>query len=331
MRIMNKLMRNILLYFSCLFLVFSCKAENKDNIKEKKNIISNDSIEIRKNQIQKGEIWYFYGVSYYPVLDLKETNRDKLKKDLRTYTIELKDNHIIIPNSCSNIEYVNLRKKSIIYFTNQDNLERYSNVLSNEGIKLSDSINIIRSALPEEECNYPFAEIMKIDNFLIVLYEGYLVFFSKEKLPNNFTDEYNKLAGIPLPIDFDLINSLEDIKFTSIPVKFKYFFDIDYLSNYKGIKLPKPNLNVEVVLISAYQEVGEKDLYLYTLSKKGEILDKLSLFSIEGETEQGENVGNIFNIDKNYKIKITTTLQNEKKIVKNYKINDLGKFVELKK
>lgn len=51
---------------------------------------------------------------------------------------------------------------------------------------------------------------------------------------------------------------LADIKFISIPAKFKYFFDLDYLSNYKGVKLPKTDLNIRTVLISAHQEGGEK-------------------------------------------------------------------------
>ena len=134
-----------------------------------------------------------------------------------------------------------------------------------------------------------------------------------------------------LPIDYDLIDSLEDIKFISIPAKFKYFFDLDYLSNYKGVKLPKTDLNIRTVLISAHQEGGEKNLYLYTLSQSGEIIDRLILFSIEGETKQGNNVGNTFNIDENYHIKITETSENNIKIVKNYKINDSGKFIEIEK
>lgn len=64
-----------------------------------------------------------------------------------------------------------------------------------------------------------------------------------------------------------------------------------------------------------------KKIYLYTLSQKGEIIDRLILFTIEGETKQGNNVGDTFNIDKNYNIKI----------VKNYKINNSGKFIEIKK
>lgn len=72
---------------------------------------------------------------------------------------------------------------------------------------------------------------------------------------------------LSLPIDYDLIDSLEDIKFISIPAKFKYFFDLDYLRNYKGVKLPKTDLNIRTVLISAYQEAGEKNLSLYTISK----------------------------------------------------------------
>lgn len=118
---------------------------------------------------------------------------------------------------------------------------------------------------------------------------------------------------LSLPTDYDLIDSLEDIKFISIPAKFKYFFDLDYLRNYKGVKLPKTDLNIRTVLISAYQEAGEKNLYLYTLSQKGEIIDRLILFTIEGETKQGNNVGDTFNIDKNYKI------------------NNSGKFIEIKK
>ena len=51
---------------------------------------------------------------------------------------------------------------------------------------------------------------------------------------------------------------LADIKFISIPAKFKYFFDLDYLSNYRGVKLPKTDLNIRTVLVSAHQEGGGK-------------------------------------------------------------------------
>lgn len=97
------------------------------------------------------------------------------------------------------------------------------------------------------------------------------------------------------------------------------------------MKLPKTDLNIRTVLISAYQEAGEKNLYLYTLSQKGEIIDRLILFTIEGETKQGNNVGDTFNIDKNYNIKIVEISENNIKIDKNYKINTSGKFIEIKK
>lgn len=74
-----------------------------------------------------------------------------------------------------------------------------------------------------------------------------------------------------------------------------------------------------------------KKIYLYTLSQKGEIIDRLILFTIEGETKQGNNVGDTFNIDKNYNIKIVEISENNIKIVKNYKINNSGKFIEIKK
>lgn len=157
----------------------------------------------------------------------------------------------------------------------------------------------------------------------------YIVSYVKPYGSKDLAKIFNNLKELNLPINSDIIQ--HDEKFSSIPKNFQTFFQLENLDDYSALKLPFSQSNIQTIIVSAYQEVGEKDLYLYTLSKKGEILDKLSLFSIEGETEQGENVGNIFNIDKNYKIKITTTLQNEKKIVKNYKINDLGKFVELKK
>jgi hypothetical protein len=157
----------------------------------------------------------------------------------------------------------------------------------------------------------------------------YIVSYVKPYGSNDLAKIFNDLKELNLPINSDIIQ--HDEKFSSIPKNFQTFFQLENLDDYSALKLPFSQSNIQTIIVSAYQEVGEKDLYLYTLSKKGEILDKLSLFSIEGETEQGENVGNIFNIDKNYKIKITTTLQNEKKIVKNYKINDLGKFIELKK
>jgi len=46
-------MKRCLIYLSCFLLFFSCKAEGKDNIKEKKNVVSEDSITIRQNPIQE--------------------------------------------------------------------------------------------------------------------------------------------------------------------------------------------------------------------------------------------------------------------------------------
>lgn len=312
-------------------MICSCKAEKKKTIEEKKNnIVLEDSITNNLNRSQEYGVWHFYDISDYPVIDLEGIEREKLKKEIEKYTIKLNENHITISNFCSYIEYVNLREKSLSYFTNQDNLERYSNALSNKGIKFSDSINIIRSTLPDDECDYPFGEIIKINDLLIVLYEGYLVFFSKEVPSDNFISEYNKLSNISLPTNYDLIDSIEDSKFIPIPDKYKYFLGLEYLSNYKGLKLPIVNKDIKPILISAYQESGEQNLYIYNLSEESKVLDKLVLFSIEGETEQGNNIGNnTFNIDKNYKIKITRTLENDKKIIKYYRINKNGKFEEI--
>ncbi|MGV0923568.1 hypothetical protein [Empedobacter tilapiae] len=171
-------MKNILNYI-CLFFIISCNAGN--NKKElNNNKTSLDQEIISKNQQQEKEIWKFYKISENPIFETKKSDLLSINKKFSNTIIVLSENKINITNYCQNIDYVNLRKKSLYYFTNKDNLERYSKELLKDNLKINDSINIIRSTIPSEECEYPFGEIIKLDKFLIVLYEGYLIYYSKE-------------------------------------------------------------------------------------------------------------------------------------------------------
>lgn len=169
-----------------------------------------------------------------------------------------------------------------------------------------------------------------IENYLFLYTkDDYFLTYETEKL-KNLGDIYKKLPSTSLPLNNNS-NFIDDENFKPISNLYSNILGIRYLNDYNGIKLPNLNQDIKVILVSAYQESGEVNMYLYTLSQDYKIIEKFDLSYIEGETDSGKNIGREVNsISQNYTIKVTDYLENAKELEKMYKINDSGKFIEQK-
>lgn len=169
------------------------------------------------------------------------------------------------------------------------------------------------------------------DKFVFLYsYEDYLLIFEKES-KDDLNTLYNSLDNKSLPLYFDFNFIVEKPDFKSINDSYGNFLGLNDLRNFKGIALPNASKNIKVLLISANQESGENNMYLYTLTKDYRIIEKFDLSYIESETDSGKGIGRqIDSITKNYTIKMTDISETGEEIKKTYKINDSGNFVEQK-
>ncbi len=289
MNTINKTMKNILNYI-CIFFIISCNAGN-----DKKELNSNETSLsqeiILNNQQKEKEIWKFYKISENPIFETKKSDLLSINKKISNTNIVLSENKININNYCQNIEYVDLKKKSFEYFTNKDFLERYSKELLKQGIRIGDSINIIRSVIPNEECEYPFGEILKIDDYLIVLYEGYLIYYIKEPLKNILHKSKE-----------ELIIKENEIETVKLPFSFYNYFKDEYSEK-------------------KYPSYNPTDKLINFLVEKGYDAESYKCFIIKSDDKILYLVIEIQRGDSNYYVLLTS---NDSKIIDFKEIGSIG-------
>lgn len=169
------------------------------------------------------------------------------------------------------------------------------------------------------------------DHLFLYSSNDYLITFKHTlRKVKNLEAIYKNLntTNLPLEYSFELTHKLKNSH--PIPQDYQHTLQLEYRDNYSGLKLPNPNKSTKLILISARQPVGETDIYIYTLSNRYEKLDKLVLFTIEGETLSGNNAGRTFKINSDHEIQITERREDDTTIKTNYIINEEGKFIKIK-
>lgn len=320
-----------LIIYGCIFLMLfiSCKGKNNNDNNQTKTSLTNDKT---KSKIEIRDNWYFSNISEKPILEETSKTVEEIKKELSNTTISIIGNKININNYCQNIEYVVLKKKSLQYFTNKNLLERYSKELINKGLKIGDDVNVIRSVIPNEECKYPFGEILKIDDYLIVLYEGYLVYYSKEPIKKTSIKneepliiEEGSIKTINLPFSFYnyFKDEYSDIKYPSYRPTDKlisFFKNKGYdAESYKCfIIYSDDNL---LYLVTELQR-GDSDYYILLTSDNSKIIDSKEIGSI------GDENPITFKIYKDFTIhKYNGNIENNKPF-EIYEVNNIGKIIK---
>ncbi|WP_271784927.1 hypothetical protein [Aquimarina algiphila] len=159
-------------------------------------------------------------------------------------------------------------------------------------------------------------------------------FQEKKESANNSTsnvkDLYKKLKTISLPTEYSYDFIMELNSFISLPEKSQKIFQLEHLSNLKGVKLPSKK-SIKLILISGIQEQGQSELYLFTLDNLYNISDSILLYTSQ-EIDEG-SLSTIYKIEKKYEITVVKkeTVNKTTRIVetRNFEITEEGKIVEV--
>ncbi len=180
---MKKIMKLIVL-ISFLLATFSCRENRTDQTQTEKIKTYN-----KDNKFEICGTWYFKAAGYYSD-DGKSNITSTSEKNGTNYIkkIILRNDSIIIPEQCSGKIYI--EKISIHnYYKSNSTCEIYrKSIKSIFNIDLPDSIISISNYFGDENvgCEYPYAEILYIDEKIIVNVEGYLILFVKN--PTSFNN-----------------------------------------------------------------------------------------------------------------------------------------------
>jgi hypothetical protein len=141
---------------------------------------------------------------------------------------------------------------------------------------------------------------------------------------------------LPAQYSFELLTDTPN--FLDVPDSLCTFFRQPHLDNFKAIKLP-PKGSIKLMLLSAQTESGDGIFYLYTLSSKLQIIDKLCIYSagdVEHNGVQG-SMATTFVINELYEVSLkcyfTSYKDDKEELVneKKYVINRDGEFIDIPK
>ena len=326
----NKLRISVCFFF--VFLLFnSCEGAKRDSNKEHIKIVKDS---LKKEQ----ERWSFFAVSHSSVINLgNNTSREEILKQFKDYKIEILDDNIKITRGNKNIctKSFHIKTKNILsYWNGKENVDIYRNIFNQVNIKLPDQINVvITGANPDDACEYPFGEIIQLEEIIFFVYNDYLVFFKKESqstVNNNF-NEYNSnfyallsnTQPIALPIVYDDLD-----KFHWNEINYEFIENMNLF-----LRLPDTNNFIVAILLN---DNGDDEIYRLITIKNDMIIDSKDIgYTIDNYPESDYREIVLFSIDKNFLITLFFKEINQDKLIlkttKKFKINDSGKFVEVNK
>jgi hypothetical protein len=261
---------------------------------------------------------------------LNEVNRMKLKINKDFIYLTYQGNEGYLPYQLKTISAQKYFGKGSLYEYYTEYLKNKYKINVDKDLTYLSIDSSTPLAFPFKPFFYKNYTIITDQYIFFYSYEDYILTFEKES-KDNLKELFNSLKSESLPLNIDFNFVIEKPYFININDSYRNILELNNLKNYSGITLPNINKNIKVMLVSAYQDSGEVNLFLYTLSQDYKVIEKANLYYIEGETDSGKNIGRqVNNISKDYLIKVTDYLENGKELEKTYKINDLGKFIEVK-
>lgn len=148
--------------------------------------------------VYANNVWVFYKTSAIDLFssrnaeaiqDLNELyNKVKINSDDNVLTI---NNDLLENSTVCSVSYSKKKERPLSYFHSKKTLAMYENAFKNENISLAKNIYILRSYDPDKNCPPPYDEIIENDKYLLLVVQGYLVFF---KNITNSPDQLKKLS-----------------------------------------------------------------------------------------------------------------------------------------
>lgn len=87
-------------------------------------------------------------------------------------------------NICST-NYVEIKKTAISYYMSEKTVSLYKRLFELNNIPFSENIYILTSLYPVQDCPAPFNEIVRINDYLVITEQNYILFFKKSDVEEN--------------------------------------------------------------------------------------------------------------------------------------------------
>ncbi|WP_228728666.1 hypothetical protein [Klebsiella aerogenes] len=77
-------------------------------------------------------------------------------------------------------DYVEVKKTPLSYYLSSNTVNMYKQVYKSSNIPLPNDISLLTSLYPGKECPPPYSEMLKVDNYLTVTKQNYVLFFKRQ-------------------------------------------------------------------------------------------------------------------------------------------------------
>lgn len=132
--------------------------------------------------------WVYNKVSNVDIFGKHDSNViAHIDESFKKVIITIKDKKLTIINGflensnvCST-DFVSLKKTPLSYYLSQKTVDMYKQVYEKSNVSLSNDIDLLTSLYPGKECPIPYAEILKVNDYLTVSDQNYVLFFKYVK------------------------------------------------------------------------------------------------------------------------------------------------------
>ncbi|MFI8418325.1 hypothetical protein ACQKDS_13955 [Serratia sp. NPDC078593] len=132
-------------------------------------------------------IWIYDKVSSIDVFGHHNSNAiAHLTEEFEKVTIKVNGKKLDIENDflenkkiCST-DYVEVKETPLSYYLSKKSVKMYKHVYKSSGISLPNDIYLLTSLYPGKECPSPYSEMLKVDNYLTVTKQNYILLFKRQ-------------------------------------------------------------------------------------------------------------------------------------------------------
>jgi hypothetical protein len=186
-------MKNILIPILIIYILLnSCSENSSKSWKDKYANPHKLQIEV-KREFERTIVFHFLNISDKPIFDLRQKTRNEIISELSQMKISIDDKTKLftVENHCS-FEYVLKTTSLSKYYGNDKTIEIYKKEFANKNI-IFDENNLIvyQSLYPEKDCQHPASEFIKVNEMLIFVYQGYLIFLKEGN--DKFNETFSKI------------------------------------------------------------------------------------------------------------------------------------------
>ncbi|GAB83024.1 hypothetical protein [Shimwellia blattae] len=107
----------------------------------------------------------------------EEFEKVTIKEDGKKLAVE---NDFLESKKVCLTDYVEVKKTPLSYYLSKNTVNMYKQVYKSSNIPLPNDIYLLTSLYPGKECPPPYSEMLKVDNYLTVTKQNYVLFFKRQ-------------------------------------------------------------------------------------------------------------------------------------------------------